>query len=187
MRTFKVAAFAALLVHASATGAVAAQDDPALKFAEADRRDTPTEPTVDPPQPSVVAAAQDAGVDPIDLQGAVNSTGLDPRVYLRGVGQLDNPPPQPPPQPVLATASVSGVWTRLAQCEASGNWHINSGNGYYGGLQEDMTFWSRYGGKAYAARPDLASPDAQVVVAQRGLAAQGWGAWPRCSRILGLR
>ena len=189
MRTFKVAAFAALLVHASATGAVAAQDDPALRYAEADRRDTPdtpTEPTVDPP-PSVVAAAQDAGVDPVDLQGAVNTTGLDPRVYLRGVGLLDNPPPQPPPKPAVAAPAVTGVWTRLSQCEAGGNWHTNTGNGYYGGLQEDMTFWRNYGGMAYATRPDLASPDAQVVVAQRGLAAQGWGAWPRCSRILGLR
>jgi len=188
MRTFKVAAFAAaMLMNASATGTVAAQDDPAGKFGVADRRaDTPADPSTDPP-PAVVAAAQEAGVDPVDLQGAVNSTGVEPRVYLRGVGLLDNPPPAPNPVVVTAASPVTGVWTRLAQCEASGNWHTNTGNGYYGGLQEDMSFWRRYGGAAYAARPDLASPEAQVVVAQRGLAVQGWGAWPRCSRILGLR
>jgi hypothetical protein len=185
MRTFKVAAMAAMLMHASATGTVAAQDDPASRFSEQDRRPD-TADTVDPP-PAVVAAAKDAGVDPVDLQGAVNSTGLEPRVYLQQQGMLDNPAPPAPPPVYVAASTVSGVWTRLAQCEASGNWHVNTGNGYYGGLQEDMTFWRSYGGTAYASRPDLASPAAQVVVAQRGLAAQGWGAWPRCSRILGLR
>jgi hypothetical protein len=91
---------------------------------------------------------------------------------------------QPAPVPVPA---VRPVWDRLANCESSGNWRINTGNGYYGGLQEDMQFWRRHGGLAYASRPDLASREAQVAVAERGLAAQGWGAWPRCSRMLGLR
>jgi hypothetical protein len=91
---------------------------------------------------------------------------------------------EPAPVPVPA---VRPVWDRLANCESSGNWRINTGNGYYGGLQEDMQFWRRHGGLAYASRPDLASREAQVAVAERGLAAQGWGAWPRCSRMLGLR
>jgi len=82
-----------------------------------------------------------------------------------------------------------GVWDRLMQCEAgsSGQWRANTGNGYYGGLQMDMTFWRRYGGMAYAARPNLASREIQIQVARRGLAVQGWGAWPACSRRLGLR
>jgi hypothetical protein len=88
-----------------------------------------------------------------------------------------------PPQ----TGPPSSVWTRLAACESGGNWATNSGNGYYGGLQEDMTFWRNYGGTAYASRPDLASASAQIAVAQRGQAVQGYGAWPACSRRLGLR
>jgi len=87
----------------------------------------------------------------------------------------------PPPEPAY------GVWDRLAMCESTLRWAANTGNGYYGGLQEDMTFWRRYGGLAFAARPDLASPWAQIAVAERGLAVQGWQAWPVCSRRLGLR
>jgi len=109
------------------------------------------------------------------------------------VPEVDTPE-QPPvevveivPTVVARPVLVRAVWDRLAQCESSGIWSRNSGNGYYGGLQEDMTFWRRYGGLAYASRPDLASREAQVVVAERGLAVQGWGAWPACSRYLGLR
>jgi len=92
--------------------------------------------------------------------------------------------PDPAPVPV---AAVRPVWDRLAVCESTSNWHANTGNGYYGGVQMDLTFWRRYGGTAYAARPDLASRESQVVVAERGLAVQGWAAWPACSRRLGLR
>lgn len=92
------------------------------------------------------------------------------------------------PEVDIATPEPAyGIWDRLAQCESSGRWAINSGNGYFGGLQQDLVFWRRYGGTAYAPRPDLASRAAQIAVAQTGLNVQGWGAWPRCSRILGLR
>jgi len=124
------------------------------------------------------ALASQAGVDSVDLQGAVNSTGLPPMVYLRSTGELPSPEPAP---------SVSGVWDRLAMCEASGIWSRNTGNGYYGGLQEDMTFWRRYGGMQFASRPDLATRLQQITVAIAGQHAQGWGAWPNCSRRLGLR
>lgn len=80
-----------------------------------------------------------------------------------------------------------GMWDRLADCESNGRWWIATGNGYYGGLQEDMAFWGRYGGLAYAPRPDLATRAQQIAVAQRGQAVQGWAAWPWCSRHLGLR
>lgn len=81
--------------------------------------------------------------------------------------------------------STSGHnWDAVAKCESGGNWHINTGNGYYGGLQMDMAFWHNYGGDAYASRPDLASRSAQIVVAERGLAKQGRGAWPNCGRYL---
>jgi len=98
--------------------------------------------------------------------------------------EADTSEPEPAPVPAI---TVRPVWDRLAQCESSGIWSRNSGNGYYGGVQMDMTFWRRYGGTAYAARPDLASRESQVVVAERGLAVQGWVAWPACSRKLGLR
>jgi Transglycosylase-like domain len=80
-----------------------------------------------------------------------------------------------------------GVWDRLAQCESSGNWAINSGNGFYGGLQFLQATWDGFGGGAFAPRADLASRVQQIIVAERVLAKQGWNAWPECSRKLGLR
>lgn len=79
------------------------------------------------------------------------------------------------------------VWDELAQCESGGNWHINTGNGYYGGLQFWAPTWSDFGGLAFAPRADLASREEQILVAERVLAVQGWNAWPACSRKLGLR
>jgi hypothetical protein len=89
--------------------------------------------------------------------------------------------------PQQTTGPPSSVWDRLAACESSGRWATNSGNGYYGGLQEDLTFWRRYGGTTFAARPDQASRLQQITVAIHGQQSQGWQAWPRCSRIIGLR
>ena len=79
------------------------------------------------------------------------------------------------------------VWDRLAQCESSGNWAINSGNGFYGGLQFLQATWEGFGGGAFAPRADLATREQQIIVAGRVRARQGWGAWPECSRKLGLR
>lgn len=83
--------------------------------------------------------------------------------------------------------SYPTVWDELAQCESSGNWHINTGNGFYGGLQFWQPTWTDFGGAAFASRADLASREQQIVVAERVRAVQGWGAWPACSRKLGLR
>ncbi|OIK25390.1 transglycosylase family protein [Streptomyces malaysiense] len=80
-----------------------------------------------------------------------------------------------------AAAADNGVWDRIAQCESGGNWHINTGNGYYGGLQFSAHTWSAYGGGAYAPTADRASRGAQIAVATRVQRAQGWGAWPVCS------
>jgi len=141
--------------------------------------------------PEVASAAETSGENPTDLQGAVNTLRIPVDEYLAAEAERNSPhPPDDVAKPQSATppvTSVSGVWDRLAYCESRGNWHTNTGNGYYGGLQEDMTFWRNHGGLAYASRPDLASPAAQVAVAQRGLSSQGWGAWPACSRALGLR
>ncbi|MGI5424847.1 transglycosylase family protein [Streptomyces sp. CA-179760] len=84
-----------------------------------------------------------------------------------------------------AAAADSGVWDRIAQCESGGNWHINTGNGYYGGLQFAPSTWSAYGGTAYAATADRASKPQQIAVATKVQRAQGWGAWPTCSARAG--
>ncbi|MER6733468.1 transglycosylase family protein [Streptomyces puniciscabiei] len=84
-----------------------------------------------------------------------------------------------------AAAAGNGVWDRIAQCESGGNWHINTGNGYYGGLQFSAGTWRAYGGTAYAPTADQASRSAQIAVATRVQQAQGWGAWPVCSARAG--
>ncbi|EWT02630.1 transglycosylase [Intrasporangium oryzae NRRL B-24470] len=85
------------------------------------------------------------------------------------------------------SASAAGsVWDRVAACESGGNWHINTGNGFYGGLQFTRGTWLGYGGGAYAPRADLASSSQQIAIAQRVLASQGPGAWPVCSAKAGL-
>ncbi|NEA67640.1 transglycosylase family protein [Streptomyces sp. SID12488] len=84
-----------------------------------------------------------------------------------------------------AAAADSGVWDRIAQCESGGNWHINTGNGYYGGLQFSAGTWRAYGGTAYAATADGASRSQQIAVATKVQGSQGWGAWPTCSARAG--
>lgn len=82
--------------------------------------------------------------------------------------------------PQVSTSDES-IWYRIAECESGGNWHINTGNGYFGGLQFTSSTWLAYGGGAFASRADLASPTAQIIVARRVQRAQGWGAWPVCA------
>ncbi|MFJ9587628.1 LysM peptidoglycan-binding domain-containing protein [Streptomyces acidicola] len=84
-----------------------------------------------------------------------------------------------------AVAADSGVWDRIAQCESGGNWHINTGNGYYGGLQFAASTWRAYGGTAYAATADKASKAQQIAIATKVQRGQGWGAWPTCSARAG--
>ncbi|TLS40963.1 LysM peptidoglycan-binding domain-containing protein [Streptomyces montanus] len=84
-----------------------------------------------------------------------------------------------------AAAADSGVWDRIAQCESGGNWHINTGNGYYGGLQFSAGTWRAYGGTAYASTADQASKAQQIAVATKVQGAQGWGAWPTCASRAG--
>ncbi|MCC8929312.1 MULTISPECIES: transglycosylase family protein [Nocardiaceae] len=85
-----------------------------------------------------------------------------------------------------ATAAPDSDWDRLAQCEAGGNWAINTGNGYQGGLQFAPSTWNSHGGQQYAATANQASREEQIAVAEKVLASQGWGAWPSCSSSLGL-
>lgn len=95
------------------------------------------------------------------------------------------PAPVTIPAPVQAPVSTSGgVWDRLAACESGGNWAINTGNGYYGGLQFSLSSWQAVGGTGY---PHQASKAEQIARAEILLSKQGWGAWPACSAKLGLR
>jgi len=111
------------------------------------------------------------------------------------VGTKEEPKPEPEEEgstrrrsgggstPSASVASGS-VWDRLAQCESGGNWSINTGNGYYGGLQFSLSTWRAYGGSGY---PHQNSRAQQIAIAQKLQAAAGWGQWPACSRKLGLR
>jgi LysM repeat protein len=112
----------------------------------------------------------------------------------------DRPLPSPPvavavPQPAAPAAvpiaapaprtyaSTGSVWDRLAQCESGGNWAINTGNGFYGGLQFTLSSWQGVGGSGY---PNMASREEQIARAEILQSRQGWGAWPVCSAKLGL-
>jgi len=82
-----------------------------------------------------------------------------------------------------ANAADGSTWDQLAQCESGGNWAINTGNGFSGGLQFTPSTWAAYGG---TGAPENASRAQQIAVAERVQAGQGWGAWPSCSAQLGL-
>ncbi|MFL6164596.1 MAG: transglycosylase family protein [Jatrophihabitantaceae bacterium] len=112
-----------------------------------------------------------------------------PVAQVRAVGS--KPQPQPAPTPTssgggaVPPPSTSGLnWDAVAQCESGGNWHINTGNGFYGGLQFDYGTWLSNGGGAYASRADLATREQQIAVANRLYAARGASPWPVCGQRL---
>ena len=138
----------------------------------------------------------------------------NPRVVVYGTKDRPEPEPAPAPapQPSSSSSSSSGsgssggssssssssapatnyasgstTWDALAQCESGGNWAINTGNGYYGGLQFSSSTWQAYGGGAYASTANLASREQQIAIAEKVRAATGgYGSWPACSQSLGL-
>ena len=83
-----------------------------------------------------------------------------------------------------AAAAPDSEWDRVASCESGGNWGINTGNGYRGGLQFSQGTWSAHGGGEYATSANQATRDQQIAIAERVLASQGRGAWPVCGRGL---
>jgi uncharacterized protein YabE (DUF348 family)/transposase len=85
------------------------------------------------------------------------------------------------PDTIVPPVSNGATWDALAACEAGGNWAINTGNGFYGGVQFDQNTWKRHGGLRYAPRADLATREEQLAIAEVTRARQGWGAWPVCS------
>lgn len=126
----------------------------------------------------------------VTVNGVVESEGVaeeketkkgKPAVIARGTKQTGNTGAA---APAVATGSV---WDAIAACESGGNWSINTGNGYHGGLQFNPGTWAAYGGTAFAPTADLATREQQIAIAERTQAAQGWGAWPACTARLGLR
>jgi transglycosylase-like protein len=126
-----------------------------------------------------------------DLTGQGSSKGEEEP----GVEAVTSPAPPAPEDanPTVGSSAAQqpiphyGTWLRLVGCEAGGDWHNASNRIYKGGLQFDSSTWARHGGLNFAWRADFATPQEQMIVAERTLAAQGWGAWPACSRKLGLR
>jgi len=88
------------------------------------------------------------------------------------------------PHVSYSTPANASVWDSIAACESGGNWSINTGNGFYGGLQFTLGSWRAVGGSGY---PNQASKSEQIARAQILQSRQGWGAWPACSAKLGLR
>lgn len=86
----------------------------------------------------------------------------------------------------VAEAADVDTWDKVAACESSDDWNINTGNGYYGGLQFTQSTWEAFGGTRYAPRADLATKDQQIAIAEKVLDGQGPGAWPVCSQRAGL-
>jgi hypothetical protein len=132
---------------------------------------------------------------PIEAEARLGSSAssvptLPPAVAAASrIRAVATPRPTPAPTPrhrPRVTISGDAVWDQLARCESGGNWAINTGNGYYGGLQFSLSTWQAYGGGAYAPRPDLATREEQIAVAERLRAARGYSPWPACSRKLGL-
>ncbi|RBY98147.1 hypothetical protein DQ237_02360 [Blastococcus sp. TF02-8] len=96
-------------------------------------------------------------------------------------------PPRPAPTTGGAPAPAPAPghdWDAVARCESGGNWSIDTGNGYYGGLQFGSTTWTSFGGGAYAPRADLATKEQQIAIAEKVLAKQGPRAWPTCGKLL---
>ncbi|MBU8817916.1 transglycosylase family protein, partial [Mycolicibacterium goodii] len=83
-----------------------------------------------------------------------------------------------------AMAATDGEWDQVARCESGGNWAINTGNGYHGGLQFSPSTWMSHGGGEFAPAAYMATKEEQIAVAERVLASQGKGAWPTCGRGL---
>jgi hypothetical protein len=89
----------------------------------------------------------------------------------------------PPPNPI----PHYDIWLLLADCESGSDWDISTGNGYYGGLQFAKTSWDGADGQQFTEWPHEATPVQQMMTAEVLLDMQGWGAWPACSKRLGLR
>lgn len=119
------------------------------------------------------------GIDQLGHKHKISSVVLTPAgVSLVKVGTKAKPAPVPTNTGAAPTGASTGVnWDAIAQCESGGNWHINTGNGYYGGLQFSASSWLSHGGGAYAPRADLATREQQIAVANNYYRVAGLAPW----------
>nr|WP_281371602.1 resuscitation-promoting factor [Petropleomorpha daqingensis] len=147
----------------------------------ADKGDTTvTVPGVDGQTTTVYRVTVTDGVETAreQLSSTVTTQPVDEQVTVGTKAKPANTGAVPP-------GSSSGLnWDALAKCEAGGNWAINTGNGYYGGLQYNISTWNAYGGDAYAPRPDLATREQQIAIGEKTYAARGASPWPACGKHL---
>jgi hypothetical protein len=132
---------------------------------------------------AVRAAAARQVADLKTAQDAMQAQLLAARTTLVTLEQ--ERPAAPPPSPSGPESEAPGHdWDAVARCESGGDWSINTGNGFYGGLQFTPSTWLAFGGADHAPRADLATRKQQIAVAEKVLAEQGPGAWPTCGRNL---
>lgn len=189
-------------ILAAGVSVVVAEETPPVELARAPAVTT----TTDPPAGKFLPASRPNGDW---IAPTTTSVVEDPQPMLQPVTTEPEPEPTtttttaPPPPPTPTTAHVhpeptpeppaategpqAGVWAALSECESGGDWGTATGNGFFGGLQFHPQTWRGHGGGEFAPSAHQASPAEQIVVAERVLASQGWGAWPSCSRKLGLR
>jgi resuscitation-promoting factor RpfB len=157
---------------------------------------TETQP-IAPPMQTVEDATMDAGTTKVDQPG---QAGEQVQTFTVNTTNGKETGRNAMGAPTVTKAPVGGVmrkgtkkagpaigstakWDRMAKCEAGGDWNINTGNGYYGGLQFDRQTWNAYGGGQYASRADLATREEQIAVAEKVRDARGgYGAWPVCGK-----
>ena len=140
-----------------------------------DRGGAATRAVFDIAPPSSSAESLDG--DPVPTPG---SAPMEATLYSSAA-----PRPAPAAAPPV-TYSGTSVWDDLARCESGGNWAINTGNGYYGGLQFSLGTWQGYGGGEFAEYPHQATREEQIIVAERLRASRGYAPWPACRAKLGL-
>jgi type II secretory pathway pseudopilin PulG len=186
--TFGLLAGLLLLVGPVLVGQVADQDpaDAAVDVTTAERvaaRRPTTSTTAEPTTTTTAAPTTTTTAAPTTTTAAPTTTTTAPP---------PPPPPAPAPDPSVAADSGGAVpdpysyatWDTLAQCESTGNWAINTGNGFYGGVQFSLQSWQAVGGTGY---PHEASRETQITMAIRLWEIQGWVAWPACTAELGWR
>jgi hypothetical protein len=149
---------------------------------------TPPSTTTAPPTTASTTTSPPTTEASVPSTSAAPATTAAPAPATTAAPTTAPPPPPPPPSsapPAGPTDPASlQVWLDLAQCESGGNWSINTGNGYYGGLQFSLATWQSVGGTGY---PHEHGRDTQIEMGRRLQARAGWGAWPHCSAELGLR
>jgi hypothetical protein len=174
------AAGAAAEARTALAEAAALEQEAALALAAADRIANETRrtvATVEAQQVEMQAQLEAARIALVALQQQQRTAVSGPAA----------PPSARPTRPAPVAPAPTGPahdWTQVAMCESSGNWSINTGNGYYGGLQFSPSTWAEFGGLVYAPRADLATRSQQIAIAEKVLLVQGPGAWPTCGALL---